>query len=62
MIPEKEKPVQNISYEELVRALKDVRIWVRRGPAERTAFLMEVLNPEDAARDIFVRAIKVKDE
>jgi hypothetical protein len=58
MIPEEEKPVQNISYEELVQALKDVRIWVRHGPAERTAFLMDVLHPEDAARDIFIKAAR----
>ena len=51
---EGEEPVQNISYEELVQALKSTRIWVRRGPVEPTAFLMHVLHPEDAARGLFL--------
>jgi hypothetical protein len=54
--------MQSITYEELVQALKGVRIWVRQAPDSSTAYLMHVLHPEDAARDIFVRAIKVKDE
>jgi hypothetical protein len=62
ILPEREKPVQSISYEELVQALKGVRIWVRQAPGSSTAYLMHVLHPEDAARDIFFKAMTVKDE
>jgi hypothetical protein len=58
----KGKPMQNISFEELVQALNHARIWMRHEPADTTAFLMHVLHPEDAARDIFFKAMTVKDD
>lgn len=65
----KEKPVQSITFEELVQALKSVRIWVRQGAGtihepgtSDIAYRMKALNPEDAAKDIFTSVRVAKGE
>jgi hypothetical protein len=50
---------ESITREELAEALRSVRIWVRRGPNERVAWLMTPLNPGDTANDIFT-SVKVR--
>jgi len=48
--------MQNISFEELAQALKNLRIWVMDDHDQDIAFKMRVLHPEDAAKDIFITA------
>ena len=71
---EKEKPVQSITYEELVQALKSVRLWGQLGSgtihdigfsftgSDDIAYRFRVLHPEDMARDIFISATVAKEK
>ncbi len=49
--------MQDISFEELAQALKNLRLWVKE-EHEDIAFKMTVLNPEGVAKDIFATVIR----